>query len=430
MDGQKDDMETQNTAGWGVAEAAEPRVRRSGVWVGALIGMLATLFLGISGVLLICAITGSRIRITGNPAGEEAVVDMDAMAKIRELSTYIDLYYYDDVEREKLQNGIYAGLLEGIGDKYSVYYTAEEYQQSQVSVTGKYYGIGAGLRQEVDTMMVTVSKVYEGTPSEAAGVLAGDVILSVDDVEATSMEVTGLVQLIRGEEGTTVHLEVYRPSTAEYLSFDVERANVTLPSIESEMLEDGIGYIRIVSFETETATQFEEALAQLQAQGMRSMVVDLRYNGGGLVDSVVQILDDILPEGLLVYIEDKNGNRKEYKSSGDSHFDYPLAVLINQDSASASEIFAGAIKDYAYGTLIGTTTFGKGIVQTVFPLSDGDAVKLTTAKYFTPKGNYIHGVGIEPDVELEYEYLHPEGEKYELQYDNQVQKAIEVLSGK
>ena len=144
----------------------------------------------------------------------------------------------------------------------------------------------------------------------------------------------------------------------------------------------------------------------------------------------MQILDDILPEGLLVYIEDKNGNRKEYKSSGDSHFDYPLAVLINQDSASASEIFAGAIKDYAYGTLIGTTTFGKGIVQTVFPLSDGDAVKLTTAKYFTPKGNYIHGVGIEPDVELEYEYLHPEGEKYELQYDNQVQKAIEVLSGK
>ena len=147
------------------------------------------------------------------------------------------------------------------------------------------------------------------------------------------------------------------------------------------------------------------------------------------VDAVVEILDDILPEGLLVYTEDKNGNRKEYTSSADTKMDYPLVVLVNQDSASASEIFAGAIKDYEYGTLIGTKTFGKGIVQTVFPLSDGDAVKLTTAKYFTPKGNYIHGVGIEPDIELAYEYLKPEGKEYEIQYDNQVQKAVEILRG-
>ena len=204
---------------------------------------------------------------------------------------------------------------------------------------------------------------------------------------------------------------------------------MTLPSIDSEMLTEEIGYIRIESFETDTATQFETALAELEEQGMQSLVVDLRYNGGGLVDSVVQILDDILPEGLIVYTEDKNGNRQEYKSSGDTHFDYPMVVLINQDSASASEIFAGAIKDYEYGTLIGTTTYGKGIVQVIFPLSDGDAIKLTTAKYFTPNGNYIHGVGIDPDIELEYEYLDPEGESYEMQYDNQIQKAIEVLSG-
>ena len=241
------------------------------------------------------------------------------------------------------------------------------------------------------------------------------------------MELSDLVQLIRGEEGTTVHLEVYRPATGEYLSFDVERANVTLPSVASEMLTEEIGYIRIESFETDTAAQFETALAELENAGMHSLVIDLRYNGGGLVDSVVQILDDILPEGLLVYTEDKYGNRQEYKSSGETHFDYPLAVLINEDSASASEIFAGAIQDYEYGTLIGTKTFGKGIVQSLFKLSDGDAVKLTTAKYFTPKGNYIHGVGIEPDIELEYEYLNPDGQSYEMQYDNQIQKAIEVL---
>lgn len=407
--------------------------RKSGVGKGILLGIVGTLLVGMLGICLVCFATGSQVVITNKGSGlvgrEGSVLDADAVSKISELAAYIDMYYYDETDKENLKDGLYAGLLEGIGDKYSVYYTKDEYEQSQVSMTGKYYGIGAGLRQDEDTMVVSVSKVYEGTPSEAAGLLADDIILSVDDTDATSMEVTELVKLIRGEEGTTVHLEVYRASVNEYLSFDVERANVTLPSVASEMLNDEIGYIRIESFESDTAAQFESALAELEGAGMHSLVVDLRYNGGGLVDSVVQILDDILPEGLLVYTEDKNGNRQEYKSGGDTHFDYPMAVLINQDSASASEIFAGAIKDYEYGTLIGTTTFGKGIVQTIFPLSDGDAVKLTTAKYFTPKGNYIHGVGIEPDIELEYEYLNPDGETYEMQYDNQIQKAIEVLSG-
>lgn len=398
---------------------------------GLCLGIAGTLLVGALGTFIVCRMTGSQIIIAGGGAGHagsvDSVLDAEAVAKVNELAAYIDLYYYDDTDEEDLKNGLYAGLLEGLSDKYSVYYTADEYADTQVSMTGQYYGIGAGLAQDKETMVVTVSKVYEGTPSEAAGLRAEDIILSVDDTEATSMEVTELVKLIRGEAGTTVHLEIYRPSTGEELSFDVERADVTLPSVASEMLTDQIGYIRIESFEKETATQFETALADLEGQGMTALVVDLRYNGGGLVDAVVQILDDILPEGLIVYTEDKNGSRQEYKSSGDTHFDYPMAVLVNQDSASASEIFAGAIKDYHYGTLIGTTTYGKGIVQSVFPLSDGDAVKLTTAKYFTPNGNYIHGVGIEPDIELEYEYLDPDGEEYEMQYDNQIQKAIEVL---
>ena len=163
---------------------------------------------------------------------------------------------------------------------------------------------------------------------------------------------------------------------------------------------------------------------------MKALIIDVRYNPGGMVTAVVQILDDILPEGTVVYTEDKNGNRQDYTSSGDTYLDYPIAVLINGESASASEILAGAVKDYQYGTLIGTTTFGKGIVQTIFPLENGDAVKLTTAKYFTPKGNYIHGVGIEPDIELEYEYLDKEAVSYDEAYDNQIQKAIEVLKDK
>lgn len=410
--------------------------KKPGMAKGIVFGIIGTLLIGWTGINIACMATGTQILITNkgtNAAGAASsgsLLDKDTVSKLSELNAYVNAYYYDKADVNDLQDGLYNGLLEGLGDRYSAYYNAEEYQQMQVATTGKYYGIGAGLKQDKETMMVSIQKVYEGTPSAEAGLLVDDIILSVDDTEAQTMEVTELVKLIRGEEGSTVHIEVYRPSSNEYLSFDVERRNVTLPSIVSEMFEDGIGYIRIESFETDTATQFETAVQSLAEQGMESMIVDLRYNGGGLVDSVVQILDDILPEGLLVYIEDKNGKRQEYTSSGDTQMDYPIAVLINQDSASASEIFAGAIQDYEYGTLIGTTTYGKGIVQTIFPLEDGDAVKLTTAKYFTPKGNYIHGVGIAPDIELEYEYLNPDGETYEMQYDNQIQKAIEVLQGK
>lgn len=430
MDGQNEFREPDNM----MRQLPEEKKKQgSGILWGVLIGVIGTICAAVTGFFVICIVTGKQVRITNrgsSVSGEAgALLDAETLTKIQELSAYINLYYYDETSQEDLKNGLYAGLLEGIGDTYSVYYTAEEYEQSQVGMTGKYYGIGAGLRQDADTMVVSISKVYEGTPSDEAGLLADDIILSVDGTDATSMEVTELVKLIRGEEGTTVHLETYRSSTGEYLSYDVERANVTLPSVDSQMLDEKIGYIQIESFESDTALQFERALAELESQEMQSLVVDLRYNGGGLVDSVVQILDDILPEGLVVYTEDKNGNRQEYKSDEAHKIDYPMVVLINQDSASASEIFAGAIKDYEYGTLIGTTTFGKGIVQTIFPLSSGDAVKLTTAKYFTPKGNYIHGVGIEPDIELEYEYLDPDGTEYDMQYDNQIQKAIEVLSG-
>lgn len=410
----------------------QPVRKKGSTAKGIVIGVIATLLIGCVAVNVGCIATNSKILITSKDNGTEggSVLSADTISKINELNAYINTYYYDDVDTADLQDGLYKGLLEGIGDKYSIYYNAKDYEAMQVSVTGQYYGIGAGLSQDKDTMVVTVNKIYEGTPSEEAGLLKDDIIISVDDTDATSLELTELVRQIRGEEGTTVHLEVYRPSTGESLSFDVERRDITLPSVSHKMLQDRIGYIYINSFESETATQFEEAVSDLEKQGMEALVLDVRYNPGGLVTSVVKILDDILPEGVVVYTEDKNGDRQNYTSSGDTHFDYPMAVLINGDSASAAEILAGAIKDYEYGTLIGTTTYGKGIVQTNFPLEDGDAVKLTTAKYFTPNGNYIHGVGIEPDIELEYEYLDPEGEVYEETYDNQIQKAIEILEGK
>ena len=357
---------------------------------------------------------------------DNKVLNRKTIGKIEELLAYIDLYYNDEYDADDVRDAIYEGTLSGLGDPYSVYYTADDYKDLQISTSGNYYGIGAGLMQNAKTMEVTVSKVYEGTPAEDAGLEDGDQILKVDDVEATSMELSNLVKKIRGEEGTTVHLQIYRESSGETLEVDVKRANVDLPSVSYEMLDGSIGYIQISEFQSNTAEQFKAAVKDLQSQDMKSMIVDVRSNPGGLITSVVDILDQILPEGTVVYTEDKYGKRENYTSDSNC-LKLPIAVLVNENSASASEIFAGAIKDYNYGTLIGVKTFGKGIVQTVYPLEDGDAIKITTAKYYTPNGNYIHKVGITPDIEVEYNYSGPKDEKYDKKYDNQLQKAIEVL---
>ncbi len=403
-----------------------------GAAVGAIVGIAATVLLAILVAKIYIKLTGGYLVIGENSvsaASSSDALDKDTVSKAEELVKYIDLYYNDEYTTEDIQNGILSGVMEGLGDPYSVYYTKEKYKDLQMSTTGTYYGIGAGLAQNVDTMVVTISKVYEGTPAAEAGLLAGDKLVTVGDIDATSMEVSELVTHIRGKEGTKVHLKVYRESTNEYLEFDVERKNIELPSVEGKVLDNGIAYIQISEFQTNTATQFEEILANLEKQDMKGLIVDVRSNPGGLLKSVVQILDDILPEGTVVYTEDKYGKKDVYSSDAKS-INYPMVVLVNENSASASEIFAGAIKDYKYGTLVGTKTFGKGIVQSIFPLEDGDALKITTAKYFTPNGNYIHGVGIEPDVKLEYEYSGKTDEAYDMKYDNQLQKAIEIMNDK
>ena len=404
----------------------------SGMFVGFLLGILL-LGIGVTvGVHVYTTSTNQYLVIS--PSGvkktaESNILTNKTVKKIDELMSYIDLYYNDDCDEDDIRNAIYAGTLEGLGDPYSVYYTADEYKDMQISISGKYYGIGAALGQDAKTKEVTISKVYEGTPAEEAGLRDGDQIVKVNDTVSTSEELSDLVQKIRGEEGTTVHLKIYRASTKKTFEVDVERKNVELPSITSKMLDGGIGYIQISEFQSETEEQFKSALADLKKQGMKSLIVDVRSNPGGLITAAANILDQILPEGTVVYTEDKYGKREDYTSDSKC-LKCPIAVLVNENSASASEIFAGAIKDYNYGTLIGTKTFGKGIVQTVFPLEDGDAVKITTAKYYTPKGNYIHGVGIEPDINLTYKYSGPEDEAYDMKYDNQVQKAIKVLTEK
>jgi len=379
--------------------------------------------LKMTGQLLIIGEAGSST-ISG-----EALLEPEVVEKIDEIYSYMNIYYYDEFEKEDVYNSIYSGVLESLEDPYSVYYTPQEYEDMRVSTSGTYYGIGAGVSQDLTTMEVTITKVYRGTPAEEAGLKNGDKLLAVEDIESTSVEVSELVQHIRGEEGTTVHLKIYRPSTEEFLEFDVMRKHVELPSIEGEMLEDGIGYIQITEFQDKTDEQFAEMVKQLQAQGMKGLIIDVRSNPGGMLSTVVNLLDQVLPEGLLVYVEDKYGNRDEYTSDA-ACLNLPMVVLMDENSASASEIFAGAMKDYEYATLVGKTTYGKGIVQNIIRLSDGDAMKITTAKYFTPKGNDIHKIGVVPDVEVDYEYAGPEDETYDKQYDSQFLKALEIIKEK
>ena len=401
---------------------------------GFIMGVISTLVC----VVLVCGLvlgllkSSGQILVIGQTGASSvdggALLSKEAVEKLDEIYQNINIYYYEDFEKTDLEGSLYKGLVEGLKDPYSVYYTEEEYEELMVSTTGTYYGIGAGLSQNLDTMVVTITKVYRGTPAEEAGLKNGDIILAVDEWDATSMEVSKLVQHIRGEAGTTVHMTIYRESTEETLEFDVERRHVELPSIEGEMLEGGIGYIQITEFQSKTDEQFEEMLQNFTEQGMQGLIVDVRANPGGLLSSVVNLCDYILPQGLVVYIEDAFGNKEEYNSDKRC-MDIPMVVLIDENSASASEIFAAAMKDYQYATLVGKTTYGKGLVQNIIPLDDGDALKLTTAKYFTPNGNYIHEVGVSPDVEVEYEYSGPEDATYDKQYDSQYLKAVEIMQG-
>ena len=397
---------------------------------GVLVGILATVAVFLFAVLIVISVVKDKYAVTlidKEASDTQEVLDADSEKKIKELLGQMELYYYEDIDTEELTNGLYKGLFEGLGDPYSVYYTKEEYDSMMVSTSGTYCGIGAVLSQDMKTMQVTVLHVYKDTPADKAGLKDGDTILKVDDIEATSMELSELVTNIRGDKGTKVHLEVYREGEKDKLEYDIERDKVEVPTVEYEMLENNVGYIQITEFAEPTETQFTEAVNALQAQGMQAMIVDLRDNPGGYLSAVTEILDDILPEGITVYTEDKYGKRQNYTSDDEHRIEIPMAVLINENSASAAEIFAGAIKDYDYGTLIGTKSFGKGIVQTVKQLKDGSAIKLTTAKYYTPNGNYIHEVGIEPDVELEYEYTGDTNEDYDKSQDNQIQKALEIL---
>lgn len=342
--------------------------------------------------------------------------------KLDTLQQVVDQYYLSDeeVSTDEMVEGIYKGYIDSLGEAYTVYYTKEEYDQLKESTSGKYSGIGVVVSQNVDTGVITVVRPFAGSPGAEAGILKDDIVYKVAGKEVTGVDVSEVVTWIKGEEGTSVTIEVYRPSEDQYLTFEVERRTIEVPMVEYRMLDDQIGYVAIYEFEETTSEQFNEAIADLTSQGMTGLIIDLRDNPGGLVNSATAVLDRILPKDkLLVYTIDKNGEKDEEYTEDNITIDVPIAVLINENSASASEIVSGCLQDYECATLVGTTSFGKGIVQYVLPLNDGSAIKLTSAKYYTPNGRNIHGIGIEPDAEVEL--------KKDSETDTQLEKAQEII---
>ena len=352
----------------------------------------------------------------------EAVSD-DTVAKMKVIENVIDTYFYkEDVDKDTMVDGIFKGMVESLGDPYSEYYSKEELESLYQDSLGVYYGVGAYVSLDTTTGLAKISGIIADSPAEDADLRAEDIIYKVDDVDVTGMTLQETVSLIKGDENTTVKLTLIRDG--KEIEKDVTRRKVESPTVKFEMLDDGMAYIQITEFDTVTVDQFTEAMAMARGNDMKGLILDLRSNPGGNLSSVVSIAQQMLPKGLIVYTVDRDGNREEYSCDGSRELDVPMVVLVNGNSASASEILAGAIKDYGIGTLVGTTTFGKGIVQRPIELSDGSAVKLTISSYYTPNGININGIGIEPDVECEFD-----SERYysDEAYDNQLEKAKEVL---
>lgn len=353
---------------------------------------------------------------------------MSNTAKIRQIEEMLDTYYVEDYDKELAEELMYTGLVAGVGDPYTYYLSADSLAEQVEKNSGHFVGIGVEIYAGDDGYIV-VSSVTQGGPAEAAGILAEDKITEVDGESITGKTAADVSALVKGEEGTDVTLTIFRESTGEVLEKTVTRQDIQVQTVSWRMMDDNIGYISITNFRENTYSQFKEALDTLEAEGMEKLVLDLRNNTGGLVKSAHEIGEELLPEGIMVYTMDKEGNREDTLCD-DVYNDVPMVVLVNGNSASAAEILAGAIQDTGRGELIGTTTFGKGLVQRLFTLPDGSGLNVTIQKYYTPNGTSIHGVGITPDYEVELPEEYAQQTNIPAEADTQLQKAVEVLSEK
>ena len=391
--------------------------------MGVLAGFLLAALLLAAGVFVINVKGYSFFKST--KLGGDTAMNEETINKVKVIEDTINNYYYKtELDRDAEANSIYKGVVASLGDPYSEYYTPEEYNDLMTDTQGVYYGIGAYVSMDKDTNLPRITGTIKDSPAEKIGLKANDVIYKVDGTSTQGMTLTEVVGMIRGEIDTEVVLTIYREDEPDYLEITVKRGEVEAQTVNTTMLDNDIGYLGITEFDSVTTGQFIEGMTELRSKGMKALIIDLRSNPGGSLKAVCDIAEELLPEGNIVYTVDRDGKREEFTCDGKKEIDIPLAVLVNGYSASASEILSGAIKDYGKGTLIGETTYGKGVVQRIFPFTDGTAVKLTISNYFTPNGTDINGVGITPDIEipLDNEAYKKDGT------DNQLNKAVEILS--
>lgn len=355
----------------------------------------------------------------------EGIVSSDTETKLSYLKKLIDETYLHDVKEKDLNEGIYKGYVEGLGDQYSAYYDKKETKELTESLDGSFSGIGAVMTQDASSGVITITRVYDDSPAKKAGIKTGDILYRVEEKTVTGKDLDKVVSWIKGKKGTKVNLTLLRGTNSDKIKVTATRDVINVETVKYKVLENQIGYISISEFDSVTGAQFAKALKQLQKKNIEGLVVDLRNNPGGSLSTVCDILDSILPKGLIVYTKDKNGKKEEYTSDEKHRLNLPMSVLVNGQSASASEIFAGAVQDYGKAEIIGTQTYGKGVVQNLFDLKDGTCVKLTTSEYFTPKGRNIDGKGITPDVKIEYKYNAKDPKA-----DNQLDKAVSVVKDK
>lgn len=348
--------------------------------------------------------------------------------KLFQLNDYLLNNYYQELDQETLIEGAIEGMFDSIGDPYTDYMTAKEFNDLMTRTSGSYGGIGVIVTPGEDGYVTVVSPI-EDTPGERAGITTGDRIIAVNGEAVTADKLDYAVELMKGEPGSSVVLSIKREGRAEPFDVDIKREEIRIQTVKSEVLNDNIGYIRISTFDEKTAADFKQHLKELEEKGIKGLVLDLRNNPGGLLDQCIEIADTLLGEQVIVYTEDRHSVREEERSNK-SKVDYPLVLLVNKGSASASEILAGAVKDGGEGTIVGTTTFGKGLVQQVKPLSDGTGFKYTVSQYFTPNGTNIHGTGIEPNIVVELPEELANASNIEQSEDLQLQKAIEVIKEK
>lgn len=343
--------------------------------------------------------------------------------KLATLQNVVSNNFLFQEDMEKVEDGIYSGMMAGLGDPYTVYYNKKDFKALTESTSGKYSGIGAVVTKDPSTGIVTLMRVFDHSPAKEAGLEDGDILYKVNDVDVTSEDLDVLVSTqVRGEEGSKLKVTVLRGEDKKEIEAEVTRRSIEVPTVAHKMLDQHVGYLSVAQFDEVTSDQFKAAIDDLNSQGMQKLVIDLRDNPGGVLSSCVDMLNYLLPKGLLVYTADKDGKGDKFYSDDAHQLDIPIAILVNGNSASASEVFAGAMKDRGRAKIVGMKTFGKGIVQTLLSLQDGSAVKITTQHYYTPSGFDLHKKGIEPDVVVEL------NKETKTKVDNQLQEAIKALN--